>query len=130
MLNLWWINFWLINRWLLSTLYLQSRRAIGSRVILFDYWIFKVLFCLINILYHLEDPQSYLAPPNHSIALFFWKLKLYKCVINIFHQAYSYPTYNSNSAILLWRPSNYCWSAVFSPLRAVIYYYNLEFSAF
>ena len=27
-------------------------------------------------------------------------------------------------------PSSYCWSAVFSPLRVVIYYWSLEFSAF
>lgn len=50
-------------------------------------------------------------------------------LMNIY-QAYSYPTYNSSSAILLYNPNNYYCKAVFSPFNAVIYYYNLEFSAF
>lgn len=33
------------------------------------------------------------------------------------YQAYSYPTYNSSSAILLCNPNNYCYKAVFSPFN-------------
>ena len=57
---------------------------------------------------------------NDIIKLYY---KNYK--FNLNHYLSSFPTYISSSVILLYKPNNYYYKAVFSPFKAVICYYNL-----